>query len=236
MINTLDKEKARAFRKQGKTYREISDNLGRNIPKSTLSCWCKDIVLSPEHQGRISKINIQNLATSRQKAIAVNARKRQEFLLQIEERNKNITDSLNEDSLKIVLASLYLGEGAKWKSHRGLSLGSSDPEIIRLYIRLLRLCYDVSLDRLRCRVSHRADQDIDKLQKFWSSITEIPINHFYKTIPDPRTVGKRTKKKDYMGVCVVSGGGAEIQLELQIISNIVTRACSSAGRAHRWHR
>ena len=127
------------------------------------------------------------------------------------------------DVLKLLLSMLYLGEGSKWKSHRGLVLGSSNPDIIRLYIRLLNICYGITTEKLKCRVSYRADQDIHVLQTYWSQITSIPLDNFYKTIPDPRTVGKPTKHQDYKGVAVISCAGTHIQLELEMIPKVILK-------------
>ncbi|MDO8582220.1 MAG: hypothetical protein Q7S16_05105, partial [bacterium] len=129
----------------------------------------------------------------------------------------------DKSTLKLALAFLYLGEGSKWRSHSGAMLGSSDPDIIRLYIRLLGLCYGIQSNRLKCRVSYRTDQDINYLQKYWSEVSGIPLVNFYKTKPDPRTKGKPTKKLDYMGVCVITGAGTNIQLELELIPKLVLK-------------
>jgi len=121
----------------------------------------------------------------------------------------------------MLLAFLYLGEGSKWSGHSGLMLGSSDNNIIKLYLHLLKKCYSLDAGKLKCRISYRADQNINLLEKYWSKVTGIPIKNFYKTKPDPRTVGKPTKNKDYKGVCVIMGGGTAIQLELEAIPKII---------------
>ena len=94
-----------------------------------------------------------------------------------------------------------------------------------LYIELLKTCYGIERDKLHCRVQYRADQVIDKLEHFWSKKTGIPRKNFYKTKPDPRTVGKTTKNFGYKGVCVVSCGGTKIQLELEGLAKEIG-ACS----------
>ena len=123
----------------------------------------------------------------------------------------------------MLLAFLYLGEGSKWHSHKGLTLGSSSENIILLYIKLLNVCYKIDPKNLKCRVSYRADQNINKLERYWSRATSIPLKNFYKTIPDPRTIGKPTKKKSYKGVCVVMTGHTDIQLELEMIPEIILK-------------
>ena len=85
---------------------------------------------------------------------------------------------------------LYLGEGAKWKSHRGLQLGNSNPDIMKLDIKLLKDCFGVSPKQLTAIVYYRADQNFSQLVEFWSGITKIPKGSFYKSKPDKRTKNK----------------------------------------------
>ena len=76
---------------------------------------------------------------------------------------------------------------------------------------------------LKCRVSYRTDQNINEIEEYWSTITNISRENFYKTKPDPRTKGKKTKKVDYKGVCVLTCAGAKIQLELEEIAKLLLR-------------
>lgn len=217
------KKKAQVLRSKGYTFEEIKKFTGINIPKSTLSYWCKDINLPESYYKKVDKLNRINRDKAR-KIAGTNREKERNHL--IEKAKQEIQSSfhhINADKKlkKIILAVLYLGEGSKWKSHRGLMLGSADPNIIKLYIKLLKDVYSIPKNSLRARISYRADQDIKKLTGFWAKITGLEANHFYKTIPDSRTVGKPTKNKDYKGVCVISCAGTKIQLELEAITNIL---------------
>jgi len=215
------KPKTIVLRKSGKTYGEIQKIIGKSIPKSTLSYWCHNLPLPLDYQRKIKDYNKFNLNKARKIALAVNRVKREKYLSGIRDRNAKFFGNINLKTEKLALAMLYLGEGSKWKSHRGLMLGSSDSDIIKIYLKLLKNLYNISTKQLRCRVLYRADQNINSLQRFWSKITKIPFKNFYKTKPDPRTVGKKTLRQDYRGVCVISGGGTEVQLELEMIPKIV---------------
>ncbi len=217
------KKQIRKLRGRGKTYSEIQKTLNIKIPKSTLSNWCKDVELPIWYKNKITELNDKNSRKALKIAWTINKKKREDFLESLESEAIKTTSSLslNRENLKIVLASLYLGEGAKWKSHSGLMLGSSDPNIILFYLKLLEKCYDIKPYQMKCRISFRADQDIKKLEAFWSKVTKIPRENFYKTKPDPRTIGKKTLKTEYKGVCVVTCKGANIQLELEQIINLL---------------
>ncbi|PIR98062.1 MAG: hypothetical protein COT89_01325 [Candidatus Colwellbacteria bacterium CG10_big_fil_rev_8_21_14_0_10_42_22] len=216
----LRKEASR-LRRQGKTYSEIQQMLKTQVPKSTLAYWCKNISLSPQQQERIAKLSSKNLLKARESAITSNKNKRKEYLNSLKNKNKPFTNFIkDEDTAKIALAMLYLGEGSKWSSYRGLSLGSADPDIVKIYLRLLNRCYNIDNTLLRARINYRVDQDLEELIAYWSKIINIPKKNFYKTKPDPRTKGKKTNKGGYKGVCVIIGGGTEIQLELDIIARM----------------
>lgn len=224
MVNKDIKSEARKLRAAGKTYSEIRKKLKIKTPKSTLSGWCSGVKLPASYEERIQKINKNNFSIVQKMAAEARLAKKAKFFKETEIKNKSLIPFLkNKDVLRAVLAMLHLGEGAKWKSHRGLMLGSSDPDIIRLYIKLLKICYGKKNTDMRCRVSYRADQNIDELETYWSGVANISKENFYKTKPDPRTAGKPTKNKDYKGVCVVTSAGTDIQLELESIAKIVLK-------------
>ena len=229
-MNREDLKKQTQFlRKKGKTYSEIKDRLGANIPKSTLSYWCEDVRLPAWYDDKIKKLNNKNLSKAQKIAWASNKNKRETFLKHVEDEALKVVSFLDKANLKIILAALYLGEGAKWRGHSGLMLGSSDPDVILLYMELLNRCYDIRPIELKCRISYRADQNIKKLESFWSKITGVPLNNFYKTKPDPRTIGKKTQNKEYKGVCVLTCKGTDIQLELEQIVKILIKNLRARG-------
>ena len=203
------------------TYSEIQKGMDLYIPKSTLSIWCQGVTLPLWYEEKVRELNKSSLTKAQRYAWAQIKRKRELFLEAVSREAKSILKRFNQDGLKIALAMLYLGEGAKWRSHSGLVLGNSDPEVICLYISLLRECYKIETHKLKCRVSYRADQNIHELENYWSKITGITQENFYKTKPDPRTIGKRTLNPDYKGVCVIHCAGAHIQLELEMIAKLL---------------
>ncbi|MDD5750350.1 MAG: hypothetical protein PHU56_01725 [Candidatus Pacebacteria bacterium] len=218
------RKKAIGLRRTGKTYSEIQQALKIKIPKSTLSYWCNGIELPFRCQERIKKIVSDNQKKSRAAALMAKKEKRQQFLKGLVGKNFYLIDKLQDkDFLKVILAMIYYCEGSKWKNHSGLMLGNSDPRLLNFYVNLLKKCYPdvISNEIFRCWVSHRADQDINGLNRFWSQKLGIPLRCFYKIKPDPRTVGKPTKREDYKGVCVVSSRGSEIQLELETIAKML---------------
>lgn len=225
-MNKFNALKSRAIylRKKGKTYKDIRKELDKNIAKSTISYWCKNIILSDKQKNKIERIMKENTARGRLKALEINKINRKKYLESVENRVKHLGKLIeNKDIAKIAIAMIYLGEGSK--TRRGsLMLGNSDPDIIRLFLHLLRFCYDINESKFRCTLQARADQHIKKLEKFWSITTNIPLAQFYKARIDPRTIGKISKKNDYKGVCRIDYFSADIYTELMKIAEIIHKA------------
>ena len=195
-------QEAIGLRSEGQTYAEIRHALNLKIPKGTFYSWFKNIVLPKDYYSKIVKLNRDHLKKVRLIAIETNKVKRQNFLNGLDKINLTIVDSIhNPETAKIALAMLCLGEASKYKSKTtAFSLGNSDPRIIMIFISLLKVCFDFKLEKVRCTVQCRADQDVESLEKYWMGITKIPERLFYKAQIDPRTIGKPTKNKDYKGV------------------------------------
>lgn len=107
----LDKDSAIKLRKSGQSYNQISGAL--NIPKSTLSYWLKDIIISQEARNKIQeRTNSTGIAKliERNKLQTVLAEKRHNKIYQLA---KIESKKLLSDSLFLVGVSLYWAEGYK---------------------------------------------------------------------------------------------------------------------------
>jgi len=211
------------LRLQGNTYSDINKKLKKNIPKSTLSEWFRVLHFNSEQKLLLKQRTTQKLRMSQLKALRVNKRQRIAYLKGLKEKNKYLLKFLNTDTKKLLLAILYLGEGAKTRSTQFLSLGSSNPQIIRFYLLLLKECFEINNSKFRIRIQCRADQDIKKLETYWQRITKIPKKQFYPTYIDKRTINKPTLHKDYKGVCAVHYFDRSIQFELEFLAGSVLK-------------
>lgn len=217
------KIQAIALRKSGKTYNEIKKILGEPVPKSTLSLWCQGAVFNARHKKKIEEAMKKNIHKGRALALASNKIKRDKYLQDVYNRVSHLGKIFkNKEVARISLAVLYLGEGSKTRS--SVMFGNSDPAIITLFLRLLRYCYKIDENKFRCTLQCRADQDIKKLEKFWSNITGIPQGKFYGARVDARTIGKISKKPEYKGVCRIDYFSADLFNELMKIIEVINKA------------
>ena len=216
------KDKAIALRRSGKTYTEIQSLLGVEIPSSTLCTWFGKTLFSLREQERIFLNGKERIRAGKVKAIETMALRKKARFENVYNKNLYLKDLLgkNKDIAKIGLAMLYLCEGSK-RMKGSLCFGNSDPGIIDLFLGLIRGCYIVDEKKFRCTVQCRADQDKEDLIKFWTKITLIPVDQFYRPRIDKRTVGIPTKKLDYKGVCRIDYFSATIYNELRIIGELL---------------
>lgn len=209
------------LRHEGNTYSEINEILNLNIGKSTLSYWCSKVILPDSYPEKIKKQNISNLIKARNIALMVNNVKRKEYFAKLDRKNSEISKQIsNIHTAKVALAMLCLGEAAKY-GKSGFALGNSDPRIIIIFLQLLKVSTDFSIEKVRGTVQCRADQNVDELENYWGEITNIPKRLFYKAQIDPRTVGKPTKKLDYKGVFRVNYLDTNVQLELESLASLI---------------
>jgi len=150
---------------------------------------------------------------------------REAYLHSLQQDNSHIQHTLqtNDSCAKSVLAALYLAEGGK-RRRGSLMFGNSDPKIIALFLKLLRRTYQIDSSKFRCTVLCRADQDTKTLEQFWAKITGIPSTQFYASRIDARTVGKKTQKEGYHGVCRIDYFSASVYNDLVAAGDVLVAA------------
>lgn len=86
--------------------------------------------------------------------------------------------SVEEEKLRIAGIMLYWAEGSK-NGHM-IDFTNSDPAMIKLFLEFLRKICGVKDKRLRIYLYAYSYQNIDKLKKYWSKITKVPLEQFTK--------------------------------------------------------
>lgn len=209
------KDKVRALRKDGISTTVIHKEYG--IPKSTLSGWLHDIKLTEEQKkklrynstnGWIKGLEKAVIWHNQQKANRIAEARKQAFevLSNIKTNDKNI--------IELALSFLYLGEGTKTDT---TSLANSKPEILQFFIKALNVLYEIKPSTLKCSLHLRSDQKDQELKIYWSKQLKIPVQNFYKSLIDKRTIKSKTYP-DYKGVCVIECGRVAIQRRLVFLS------------------
>lgn len=98
--------------------------------------------------------------------------------------NKKIILMDPENKLYQAGLMLYWAEGAK-ADHGVVDFANSNPEMIKLFLSMLRKIYQIRGTKLRCLLYCYGNQAVDELIDFWSSQLTIPKSQF--TRPYVRT-------------------------------------------------
>ncbi|MFA6424248.1 MAG: hypothetical protein WCV83_02960 [Candidatus Magasanikbacteria bacterium] len=215
------------LRRMGLSYDEIILKTGTS--RSNLSSWLSNVSLSKKVEKNLLDKKRKHLFEARNKALIVlkHRRDNQETITELEVDKTLSKIDFDKNYNEALLAMLYLGEGFKMKS--AIGLGNSNPDIMKLFVGLLRSVYDLDETKFRIYLHLRYDQDDILEKKFWSQTLSIPLNKFGKTQFDKRTQGSETWK-DYHGVCSVYYYDAKIEKRLTIFQKSIINRVLKIGR------
>lgn len=200
--------KACILRRNGYSLREISEKL--KISKSTASLWLSGVEIGKNGQKRILKqkekaiINLRKFKENQKKNYLKNIKNNCDVL---EGKNR-----FKKNDLKIFLAMLFWGEGSK--NERRLVFMNSDPEMIRVYLSLLRSSYKINEKKLRAVLHLHDYHKVFECKKFWSDLTKIDKNRI--SIYKKENTRKRIRE-NYQGCISIRYGDVRILDELILI-------------------
>lgn len=195
MANQLVKEKAQNLRRQGLSIRDITTKLQAN--KSTISYWCRDIKLS---QGQIFKLKYNQKISTTRALLQIAENKRQKRISETEHLNdigKNDVGNLDKRDLFIAGLALYWGEGYK-KGNEEVGFTNNDPKAIKLMLHWFKRIYKIKDTDfvLRLSINEIHKSRLNKILKFWTTYTNIPLSQFTKTSFTKNIVKKRYSNHD----------------------------------------
>ena len=179
-MKLIEKEKARALRKKGYSINQIVKEAG--LTKASVSVWVRDIILTKKQRQGLSERGRSVESVERRKASRLfNENNRRQKI--IDNAKKDFT-SINLEQLKLIGIILYLGEGGK--TSRGMArLANSDPLVIKIMMRFFREICSVPDNKFRASIHTFTHADVYKPETYWSKVSGIPRNQFFKTYVKP---------------------------------------------------
>lgn len=190
------------MRLEGCSYREIREVLG--VSKSTLSLWLEDVPLTEEQRVALAARKVEGQRKAVQTLITNRVAREEE----IKRRAKAQVPAVSESELFVAGVIAYWAEGAKskpWSPSQGVSFMNSDPGLVVLFMRWLRLV-EIPSEDLTFRVSIHESADVNAAVAFWAEIVGVPKGHFYRSTlkrHNPRTK-RRNIGREYHGCLTIS--------------------------------
>lgn len=178
-------EKAVVFRKNGYSFGMIREELG--VAKGTLSFWLRDIPIE-----KISRKAQQRVKSARVKSSQTKQLKQSREIREMREKGIKEVEEISKRKFWLAGVALYWAEGAK--AFENVALTNADPETIRFYIKWLKECCHVKSYDLRLSLHIYPDVQPEEAEQYWSAVSGIPLNQFYKIQIDSRNKKREFKK------------------------------------------
>lgn len=186
--------KAQELRKKaGYSFAQLQKITG--IPATTIRNWCQK----------------DNSKTRWATLLATNDRKREN----IKSSEKQLFDafaSIDQSQAKIYVSLLYWCEGYKYPSNNKMGFTNSDPQLVKLFLALLRKSFSLNESKFRVHLQLHTSHDIKKTTTFWSNLLQLPETQFIKPTITEVKGGKH--RKTYYGTCTLRYPDYKVQLRL----------------------
>ena len=190
--NLENKLRAQKLRSEGYSYSEIQSVL--DVPKSTLSGWCRDIALTEDQALRLFRYKLKGSAKGRIIGAKRQQEKRAKQTKELFGLGKGEVGVLTKREKFIAGICLYSAEGTK--TDKQCAFANSDPRLIKFMSEWFRDFCEVPESRLRGAIWIHEGLDIDASIKYWSEISGISKTQFYKTYVTSNKVDSKKPRKN----------------------------------------
>lgn len=205
-----EKNLAIHLRKQGWSMNEIKNEIG--VSKSSISLWVGDIELTSEQKKHLSQKGLTKESIEKRRTTRLGRENARRQII-VDNAKKDIV-SLSDQELKLIGIALYWGEGGK--ANRGsVQLSNGDPRIIKLMMQFFNRICKVPKEKFRAHIHIHPHLDIEKAESYWSSISGIPLNQFYKTYSKPNKSSQSKKNSLPFGTFDIYVHNTELFLKIK---------------------
>ena len=199
MAKSIARLNARELRKQGVGIKTIAHQL--NVSSSTVSLWCRDIILTQNQIRNLQKNARDPFFGKRLEYIQKQQKKRIDKIQLLKEIGINDIGQWSKRDLFISGINLYWAEG--FKKDNLVGFANSDPQMIKIFILWIIRCCNVTKDRIKCRLGVNESYALKTkdLELYWSNILHIPLTQFQKPyIQKVQWKKQYDNPKEYHGV------------------------------------
>lgn len=184
----LEKQKAIKLRQNGNSIKDIARDLG--VAKSSVSIWVRGVVLTKKQLTSLSSkgVSIEVIEKRRTKRIYNEQVKRDNIMMLA---GRDII-KVSKHELRLIGLCLYWGEGGK--TNQGVArISNSDPAVIKVMMRFFKEICLVEQSKFRGHIHTYSHLNAKEAEAYWSDISGIPKEQFYKTYIK-RSISSQGKK------------------------------------------
>jgi hypothetical protein len=177
MAKSQERIKARKLRAQGLGIKTIARKL--SVSSSTVSLWCRDIVLSQKQIKELERRMKDPYYGERLSYVRKQKDRRiQQTKLLLRQGIKEVGRMTKRERF-LTGIGLYWAEGFKKDNLMGFA--NSDPEMVRFFLSWIKLI-GVTRDRVKLRVgiNELYKNCVREIELFWSEYLQIPRTQFQK--------------------------------------------------------
>lgn len=173
------KIKAQKLRRNGLSIKSIASKL--EVSKSSVSIWCKNIILTKKQRDVLLKNSIIAGYKGRLLGAMMNKKKKEKIISFYRLKGKKEINKLSRKNFLIAGLALYWGEGSKNKQ---LNFVNSNPSIILFMFKWFQIIMNIKKDEFMPRIfiNEIHKPRINKVLEFWNSLLKLPKEQFRKTI------------------------------------------------------
>jgi predicted transcriptional regulator len=171
-----EKKNAIRLRKKGYSMNDIVREL--QVSKASVSLWVRNVSLTHTQRKNLTARGFSVDAVEKRRMSRI-ARTREEHRILTKHAGEEIS-SLSQHELWFLGIALYWGEGGK--THHGMvRIANSDPAVIQIMMRFFREICNVPEAKFNGHVHTFSHLNAKKAEEYWSNISGIPRQQFYKT-------------------------------------------------------
>lgn len=201
-----ERKEARRLRKEeGLSVNAIADKL--SVSKGSVSYWIRNIELTEEQKRRL----IKNTGLGSVYASEALKNKYKKFRMEWQQEGRK--KAKDREWLHVAGCMLYWGEGRKKRNV--CSIGNTDPNVLKFFLKFIRTYFDVPDEKIALRIYVHLNngKSIDDVGNYWTRTLGLPNNSLRSVssvkVRDGNKSGSKRNTHIY-GVCEISIGRTDI--------------------------
>ena len=179
MAKFKEKNEAVRLRDKGWSISDIAKKV--SVSKSTVSMWCRDIVLTNTAILQIAKKSKRKSTNALLRYSESIRAQRVQRTIQSESVGKKRLGTMTDRDIYCIGLGLYWGEGYK-KGSQEFGFTNSDPQMVCFYVTWLEIVFGVKKNDLILRISINAQHTsrVHEVEKYWEGLLGLPSKSFTK--------------------------------------------------------